>query len=111
MSSISTRSRPATTWLGELRACLALGGPLVLTNAIEMSMNLISTVVIGHIGPEALAASTLALALYNAALLFGLGLTTAVSPLIARGSGDQATVRHAVQGGFWNAVIITGPIW
>ncbi len=111
MSSISTSPRPATTWLGELRASLALGGPLVLTNAIEMSMNLISTVAIGHIGPEALAASTLALALYSAALLFGLGLTTAVSPLIARGVGDRATVRHAVQGGFWNAVAITCPIW
>ena len=88
MSPISTRSLPATTWLSELRASLALGGPLVLTNVIEMSMNLISTLMIGHIGPDALAASTLALALYNAALLFGLGLTTAVSPLIARGAGD-----------------------
>ncbi len=111
MSPISIRSLPATTWLSELRASLALGGPLVLTNVIEMSMNLISTLMIGHIGPDALAASTLALALYNAALLFGLGLTTAVSPLIARGAGDLTAVRHAVQGGFWNAALITGPIW
>jgi multidrug resistance protein, MATE family len=111
MLSVSTRPSPVATWGGELRACLALAGPLVLTNAIEMSMNLISTVVIGHIGPDALAASTLALALYNAALLFGLGLTAAVSPLIARGMVERTMVRRAAQGGFWNAVLVTGPIW
>lgn len=111
MSSLSTLSPPATTWRDEFRACLVLSVPLVMTNAIEMGINLIGTVMIGHIGPDALAASSLALALYSAVLLFGLGLTTAVSPLIARAVGDPAIVRRAVQGGLWNAVVITGPIW
>ena len=111
MSSIKTRPSPALPWRGELRACIELGVPLVLTNAVEMAMHLTDAVMVGHIGPDALAASTLALALYSAVLLLGLGLTTAVSPLIARGIGDQAAVRRAVQGGFWNAVLIAGPIW
>ncbi len=111
MSSLSTRPLPVTPWRGEVLACLTLSAPLVLTNAIEMGMNLIATVMIGHVGPEALAACTLALALYSAVLLFGLGLTTAVSPVIARAAGDAATVRHAVQGGLWNALAVTGPVW
>ena len=110
MSSLASRPSAAAPWGAEFRACAELGVPLVLTNAIEMAMNLTSTVMIGHIGPDALAASTLALALYNAVLLFGLGLTAAVSPLIARDAGDSATVRRVVQGGIWNAVLITGPI-
>ncbi len=110
MSSIASRPSAAAPWGAEFRACAELGVPLVLTNAIEMAMNLTSTVMIGHIGADALAASTLALALYSAAMLFGLGLTAAVSPLIAREAGDRATVRRVVQGGIWNAVLITGPI-
>ena len=109
-----THPAPAPPWLDEFRACLALSAPLVLTNAIEMAMNLTNTAMIGRIAPEALAAATLALALYNVVLLFGIGLTAAVSSLIARevgrGDGTEAA-RRVVQGGFWNAAMIVGPIW
>ena len=89
--------------------------PLVVTNAIEMAMNLTNTALIGHIAPDALAAVTLALALYNVVLTFGIGLTAAVSPLISRevgrNGGQGEAARRVVQGGFWNAVLIIGPIW
>ncbi len=94
---------------------MALSVPLVVTNAIEMAMNLTNTALIGHIAPEALAAVTLALALYNVVLTFGIGLTAAVSPLISRevgrNGGQGEAARRVVQGGFWNAVLIIGPIW
>jgi len=114
MTSIA-HPAPATPWRNEFRACLALSAPLVLTNAIEMAMNLTNTAMIGRIAPEALAAATLALALYNVVLLFGIGLTAAVSPLIARevgrGDGTGEAVRQVVRGGFWNAALVVGPIW
>lgn len=115
MRSAKIHPSPAAMWRNELRACVVLGLPLVLTNAIEMVINFTSAVMIGHISPDALAASTLALALYNVALLFGIGLTAAVSPLVARGAGrhgeESEAVRRIVWGGFWNAALVVGPIW
>ena len=70
-------------WRREFRACAALGLPLVVTNAIEMAMNLTDAAFVGRISPAALAAVALALALYHVALTFGIGLTAAVSPLIS----------------------------
>ena len=99
----------------EFRALVALAWPLALTNAIEMAMNLTSLALIGRIGAEALAASTLALALYNVALLFGIGVTAAVAPLVARETGrgpdTDAAVGRIVQQGFWGAALIAAPAW
>ncbi len=106
---------PAAPWRRELRACAALSVPLVATNAIEMAMNLTNAAFVGRIAPEALAAVTLALALYTMMLTFGVGLTAAVSPLISAEIGRTgergAAARRVVQGGLWNAALIVGPIW
>ena len=116
MTTIQTpRAGAASAWRREARACLALSLPLVVTNAIEMVMNLTNAALVGHVAPDALAAVTLALALYNVVLTFGIGLTAAVSPLISseigRSGGAGEAVRRIVQGGLWNAVLIVGPIW
>ncbi|MCW6509093.1 MATE family efflux transporter [Hyphomicrobiales bacterium BP6-180914] len=79
-------------------------------------MNLTSAAMIGRINPEALGASTLGLALYNTCLMFGIGLTAAISPLVARerGSGAVATtdaIRRLVHAGFWNNIIVVIPVW
>ncbi len=69
---------------------------------------------IGRLGPEALAASTLGLALQNLFLLFGIGVTASVAPLIARAIGGDAgsdTIRRIVQQGLWGAAIIVVPMW
>ncbi len=113
-SALSHASRPAP-WRAELLACLSLGWPLVVTNAIEMAMSLTNTAMVARVSPNALAAVPLALALYHVALLFGIGVTAAVSPLIAhqlgRGGTDGPAVRRVVQQGIWAALLITGPIW
>lgn len=115
MSSVLTRSA-AASWRAELRACVALGLPLVLTNAIEMALNLTNAAMIGRIAPQALAASTLALALYNTCLMFGIGLAAAVSPLIARERGAKGAdapraIRDLIQGGLWNSLVVVVPVW
>jgi MATE family multidrug resistance protein len=105
----------APSWRREFRACASLSLPLVATNAIEMAMNLTNAAFVGRIAPEALAAVSLALALYNLALTFGIGLTAAISPLISTELGRTGerglAVRRVVQGGLWNAVLIVGPMW
>ncbi|MDX7950139.1 MATE family efflux transporter [Lichenihabitans sp. Uapishka_5] len=115
MLFVSTRMA-ATPWRDEFRACLGLGVPLILTNAIEMALNLTNAAMIGRIAPEALAASTIALAFYNLCLMFGIGLAAAVSPLIARERGEASPDRaraigRLAQGGLWNSLALVVPIW
>jgi multidrug resistance protein, MATE family len=115
MSSVLERSA-ASPWRTEIRACISLCVPLVLTNAIEMALNLTNAAMIGRIAPQALAASTLAMAFYNVCLMFGIGLAAAVSPLVARerglhDAGTDGAIRRLVQAGLWNGVVVVVPIW
>ena len=109
------RAADPSAWIAELKAYVALSWPLILTNAIEMAMNLTSVAMIGRISPDALAASTLALSLNNLFLLFGIGVVASVAPLVARQIGrdeaDRPAVRRIVQQGFWGVAIITVPMW
>ena len=113
MSTI--RDPSAQPWLAELRACLNLSWPLMLTNATEMGMTITSAAMIGRISPEALAASTLALALFQVTLLFAIGVTASISALIARelgqGGNRDVAVRRTVQQGFLGVAALAGPIW
>ena len=115
MSSVLSRPSRTAPWRDEFLACLSLSWPLVLTNAIEMAMNLTNTAAVARISPEALAATPLALALYHVALLFGIGLTAAVSPLLARelgrGEPEGPAVRRVVGQGLVAVLLVTGPIW
>ena len=99
----------------ELAACVALSWPLMLTNTIEMAMNMTNLAMIGRISPAALAASTLGQALSNVFLIFGVGVTASVAALISRaiGTGPEghALVRRIVQQGLWGALIIAVPAW
>ena len=45
-------------WLGEFRAMLALGSPLVLTNLAQIALTTTDVIVLGRLGPSALAAAT-----------------------------------------------------
>lgn len=111
----SVLPRAAAPARSEISACLALSWPLILTNAIEMSMNLTSVAMVGRIGPEALAAATLALALYSIFLLFGIGVSAAVAALTAREVGrnaaEGAAIRSIVQQGLWGVTVVAGVTW
>ncbi len=115
MSIAPVRPSSRSPWFTEIRACLSLGWPLILTNAIEMAMNVTSLAMIGRIGHEALAASTIAQSFYNLFLLFGIGVTAAVAAQLAREVGGErdrgAPVRRLVHQGLWGAAFLTMPIW
>ena len=70
-------------WLGEFRATLTLGWPLVLTNLAQIALTTTDVIVLGRVGASALAAGTLGVNLYFAILIFGIGVVTATSPMMA----------------------------
>ncbi|MBS0220988.1 MAG: MATE family efflux transporter [Proteobacteria bacterium] len=102
-------------WIAEARATIVLAWPLILTNVAQTAMTTTDVLLMGRLGSEALAAGALGANLYFAILIFGLGLTTATAPMIARELGRKGhsvrDVRRTVRQGMWAAVVIVVPIW
>ncbi len=116
MSSIDVGVRtPDSLWRAEVRAMLVLGWPMVLTNLAQVAMTATDVMMIGRLGPDALAAGALGSNLYFAPLIFGLGLMLATSPMIASELGRRRhsvrDIRRTVRQGLWLAVLAALPIW
>src|SRR6478609_8851705 len=102
-------------WFGEFRATIALGWPLVFTNLAQIALTTTDVIVLGRVGPSALAAGTLGVNLYFAILIFGIGVVTATSPMMAVAFGRKLhmvrDVRRTFRQGLWVAVLIAVPSW
>lgn len=103
-------------WLpGELRATFGLAGPLILTNLAQSLIPATDVMLLGRAGPQALAAGALGVNLYNGCMIFGAGLISAASPMIARALGRRAhevrDVRRSVRQAIWVAIALVAPIW
>ena len=95
----------------EGRALIALGMPMALTQLIQFSVNTIDVLMIGRLGAEPLAASSLGLVFFFAAWLVGYGPAMAVSPMISQALGakgnDHDYVRRSVRMGLWGLALMT----
>lgn len=102
-------------WLGEFRATLALAWPLVFTNLAQIALTTTDVLVLGRLGAHELAAATLGVNLYLAILIFGIGLISATSPMMALAIGRKLhvvrDVRRTFRQGLWSAVILAVPAW
>ena len=81
-------------WMRETRATLSLAWPLVLTQLAQIALSTVDVLLLGRLGPEALASGALAVNLYNAFMLFGVGVMTATMAMVARERGRMA---HSVR--------------
>lgn len=115
MESFGIKSGNRAAWLAEFRSTLALSWPLVLTNVAQNALMTSDVILMGWLGPQALAAGALGTNLYFAFLIFGIGLVSAASPLIAEELGRKRhsvrDVRRTVRQGFWASVTVAIPIW
>lgn len=106
---------PGSFWRSEVRATLALAWPMILTNLAQTAMAVTDVMMLGRLSPEALAAGTLGYNLYFTPLIFGLGLLTAASPMMASALGRRLhsvrEVRRTARQGLWLAVSVSLPIW
>lgn len=101
---------PPSTFRAELRETLRLAAPLAAANILQMAVFAIDVVFVARLGQTALAAASLAVALY-ALVIMGLnGLTGAVAPLIAAELGRRKhavrEVRRSVRMALWLAVLL-----
>ncbi len=102
-------------WNQELRDTASLAWPLILTNVTMVLINATDVFLLARLGPEALAASAMGSGIVIAMMLFGIGLVTAASPMMASQIGRMPhsvrDVRRTFRQSLWAAVAITIPIW
>ncbi|QAY80066.1 MATE family efflux transporter [Sphingosinicella sp. BN140058] len=115
MRMLQDRSSKRAPWRAEVRATLALAWPLILTNVAQALIHATDVILLGWAGSRTLAAGTLGVNVYNAFLIFGMGLMTAASPMLARELGRRRhsvrDVRRTVRQAMWAAFAIAIPVW
>lgn len=102
------KARPAQSWGAELRATFFLAWPLVVAQLAQNALFTTDVIMMGWLGPEYLAAGTLATAFFNPFLLLGGGIVGAVAPLVAQALGARQIkqVRRTVRQGLWIAILM-----
>ncbi|HSK11808.1 MAG TPA: MATE family efflux transporter [Phnomibacter sp.] len=87
----------------ELIATLRLSIPIIITNMAQIALGLIDSAMVGAISYKQLAASSLAINVISIPQIICIGLTMAISPLvaIARGRQDAVTASRALYNGVW----------
>lgn len=108
---VAAQRSSRAAWRAELAALLALGWPMALTQIVQYSVLTVDVLMIGRLGPEPLAASSLGLVIFFAAWLIGFGPAMAVSPMVSQALGADENniddVRLSVRMGLWAIALMT----
>jgi MATE family multidrug resistance protein len=115
LQAVTPEERPAPWLRREIVATFSLSWPLIVANLASSLMTTTDIMMLGWLSPEALAAGALGYNLYFPLLLFGIGLVSAASPIVARMIGadpdDLSGPRRAAQQSFLSAAALALPIW
>jgi len=96
----------------DLDALLRLAAPLVLIQVGAMLMGVVDTIMVGRVSAQALAAVALGNLYYFVFAIFGMGVLTALDPIIAQalGARDELAVVRGLQRGLVLSVALTVPV-
>jgi multidrug resistance protein, MATE family len=88
------------TYRSHVKENFKLAVPVMLSNLGHVLMGFTDNIMVGHVSSISLAAAGLALVVFNVLLLFGIGVSYAITPLVAEASGRNhdheivSVVRH-----------------
>ena len=106
---------PFALWRRELFATFALAWPMIVAQLAQMALPTTDILLLGGLGPEAVASGALAVNLYNTFMLFGVGVMSATVPMVARRRGmmrhSVKDLRRTVRQALWVAVSVALPMW
>ena len=93
----------------EARALTRIAAPVVMAEFGWASMGLIDSLVVGPLGPAAIAATGLGTGVFIAIVVFGMGLMLGLDTLVSQafGAGRLDECRTLLHQGLWLAVIVT----
>ena len=95
-----------------IRENLYLALPVMISNFGHVLMGVTDNLMVGHLGAESLAAVGLATVVFNVFMLFGIGVSYAITPLVAVAHGEQNdlqiadTLRHGLIINVINAFVL-----
>ncbi|WP_432404995.1 MATE family efflux transporter [Wukongibacter sp. M2B1] len=92
-------------YFDEFKKTLMLFGPLLAALLSQKGMSLINALFMGTLGPVALAASSLADALYSFIATVGIGILSSVGVLVARAYGEKNSLRAGIV--FYSSMCVT----
>lgn len=88
----------------------------MLSQLSHVMVGVTDSIMVGHVGATSLAASSLANVIFNLLVLFGIGVSYAITPLVAtaEGEGDTTkisdTLRHGLMIAFINGLFLIGVV-
>ncbi len=95
-----------------IKESILLAYPVMLSQLGHVMMGVTDSIMVGHIGAEPLAAASLANVAFNVILLFGIGVSYAITPLVASAQGEHNnenisnTLKHGMAINFVNSLIL-----
>jgi MATE family multidrug resistance protein len=101
----------------DLRTSFLLAYPVMLSQLGHVMMGVADNVMVGHIGAKELAAAGLANVAFNALMLFGIGVSYAITPLVAEADGEKNDLkitdilRHGLVINITNAFILVTVVY
>lgn len=114
-TAIAAKRASGAAWREEFAALMKLGLPMAATQLVQFSVMTVDVLMIGRLGPEPLAASSLGLVIFFAAWLVGFGPAMAVSPLVSQALGakadDHDDVRISVRMSLYAIAFLTPAMW
>lgn len=86
-----------------IKSTLTLAYPMIIGQIGHVMMGVVDSVMVGRVGAEELAAASLANAIFFQIFVFGLGVSFAVSPMVAmaRGAGNAKKCGLILRQSFW----------
>ncbi|MEO7842617.1 MAG: MATE family efflux transporter [Candidatus Eisenbacteria bacterium] len=102
---------PPRSLAADLRALLAIAGPIVLVQVGIMAMGVVDTIMIGRVSPAAIAAVSLGNTLVMAVGMFGMGVVMSLDAVVAQavGAGDHPAIARSFQRALLLALLVTVP--
>ncbi|TQV84779.1 MATE family efflux transporter [Exilibacterium tricleocarpae] len=94
-------------WQGEIRVLAVLGGPIVVTQLLQMATGVVDTIMSGRASAQDLAGVSIGVSLWIPIFLFSLGTLMALTPVVAhaRGAQQDDEIAPAVYQGFWISLL------
>jgi MATE family multidrug resistance protein len=94
--------------LTESRSLIILASPIAATSLLNIGMAITDVMMMGRLGPGAVAAGAIISDLYSIVFYLCAGILAAVSPEISQAIGARRShaVRAATQQGFWMAAVL-----
>src|SRR6056297_1853887 len=95
----------------ELWSTLRLAGPVVAAQLAFISMSFVDTVMVGRLGPDALAGVALGHTVFFFFAIVGMGTIQAVGPMVSQavGARDPTVVARSTRQGLWLSLSLSVP--